>query len=76
MFIKVYFSYVSSYKERTDPIETAKTEQITTIEFLDIFKQYGKQDYSYKGRKLWVNDIGFGFYNKNFHYDYTDDEIK
>ena len=43
---------------------------------MDIFKQYGKNDYSYQGKKLWVNDIGFGFYNKNFHYNYIDDEIK
>ncbi len=76
LFVNSFFIRHPS-KDKVKCLEiTAKTEQITTIEFLDIFKQNGKQDYSYKGRKLWVNDIGFGFYNKNFHYDYTDDEIK
>lgn len=48
---------------------TAETKQITTDEFQDIFKQYGKKDYASE-QKFWVNDIGNGFYNKDYSYDY------
>ncbi len=71
LFINSFFlKYPSKNKFKYLQI-SAETEQITTDEFQNIFKQYGKKDYSYGARKLWVNDIGFGFYNKNYYYDYT-----